>query len=108
MHTETALRNAIFQSVQRCDLAVCVIDEDAHALVVDGGVVLEFLGETVVVGCEEADAADVTCYMVENSFGHSHAIVGACAAAELVKDNKRAGRSFGEDFLGLRQLDEEG
>ena len=64
--------------------------------------------QAVVVGGEEGEAAEVGGEVVEDGVGDGEAVVGACAAAELVEDDEGAGGSFGEDFLGFGQLDEEG
>lgn len=57
---------------------------------------------------KEAHAANPARNIVQDSLGDSHAVVRGRPAAELVEDDEAAGRRFGQDFLGLRELDEEG
>lgn len=81
---------------------------DAHAAITDFRMRREFGGEGMVVGSEEADAADVSGDVVEDGLGDSYAIVAACAAAELVKDDEGSGSSFRKNFLRFCKLDKEG
>ena len=68
----------------------------------------ELSGQGMVVGSEEADAADVSSYVVQDGLCDGYAIIAACAAAEFVEDDEGSGSSFRKDFLRFRKLDEEG
>ena len=58
--------------------------------------------------CEKPNAADMTGDMMQDCLGDCYAVVRACAAAEFVKDDERAGSSFGKDLFGFGKFDEEG
>ena len=81
MHAKRALGDAVFELVEKGDAPLRGVDVDLHAFVADFGVVGELGGEGVVVGCEEADAADVGGDVVEDCLGNCYAVVGACSAA---------------------------
>lgn len=108
MHTETALRNAIFELIQEGDAAFLIVNVDAHTLWCDFRMSLELGSKGVVVGREEAESADVRGHVVQHGLGDGHTVVGAGTAAQFVKDDKRTGCGFRENLLGLGELDEEG
>ncbi len=64
MHAKGPFRDAVLEFVQEGDAFGEVVNLDLHALVGDFRVVVELGGEGVVVGGEEADAADVGGDMV--------------------------------------------
>lgn len=108
VHAERALRDAVFELVQERHAAVIRVDVNLHALGRDLGVAGELCGEGVVVRGEEAGAANVCCDVVEDGLRDCDAVVGRCAAAELIEDDQGARRGFRENFLRLGKLDEEG
>jgi hypothetical protein len=84
VHTETALRNAIFKFIQECDLAIIIVDMDLHPLGRDLGMARKLGGQGMVVRCEETCAADVGGDVVEDGLGDGDAVIGGSPAAELV------------------------
>ena len=61
----------------------------------------ELRRQAAVVRHEEAEAADVRGDVVQDGFGDGETVVGGSAAAELVENDERAGRRFGENLLRL-------
>jgi len=108
MHAETAFCDTVFKFVEESDLAVVVVDVDLHSFGRDLRVPSELGSEGVVVGCEEAGAANVRCDVVEDGLCNGDAIVGTCSAPKFVEDDEGARGSFGKYLFGLGELDEEG
>lgn len=88
VHTETALRNAIFKLIQERDAAFLIVNVDAHSLGCNFWVSLELSSKGVVVGCEEAEGANVRGDVVQDGLGDSHTVVGAGTATQFVEDDK--------------------
>lgn len=108
MHAEAALGHAVLELVQERDAAGGGVDVDLHASVPYFRMRGELLGEGVVMGGEEADAADVRGDVMKDGLGDGNAVVGGCAAPELVEDDEGSRGRFRKDLFGFGQFDEEG